>query len=288
MTVNLSYRARRGFTLVELLVVIAIIGILVALLLPAVQAALEAARMMSCKNHLKQIGLAIHHYHDTYDAIPPGWISTDRTDPEGAPGWAWSTRILPFLEQRPLYENEIDTRLPISDPLHLTARETALSVFRCPSDNGKPLFMLTSEGGGSDMFQVARSNYPGVFGTVEIEDDPSNGDGVFFHLSNLIFREIRDGLSNTFFVSERNSLFDGSTWTGVVEGAEEAMARVVGVVDHPPSRNADHLDDFSSFHPTGAHFLLGDGSVTLISEQVDLAIFHAMATRNGDEVVPSR
>jgi prepilin-type N-terminal cleavage/methylation domain-containing protein/prepilin-type processing-associated H-X9-DG protein len=287
MNFTRSPRAR-GFTLVELLVVIAIIGILVALLLPAVQAAREAARSMSCKNQLKQIGLAIQLYHDTHKHIPPGWISTNDNDPEGTPGWAWSTRILPYLEQNSLYENEIDMRIPIDDPLHASAREVRLSVYRCPSDNGKPLVMLASEADGSDLLEVSRSNYPGVFGTEEIEDAPSSGNGVFFHQSDLRFRDIRDGLSNTFFVSERNSELDGSTWTGVVEGAEEAMARVVGVVDHAPSTHAEHLDDFSSYHPSGAHFLMGDGSVRLVPEHVDLAIFHALATRNGDEVIPSK
>ena len=281
---NHSIRARRqGFTLVELLVVIAIIGILVALLLPAVQAAREAARSMSCKNNLKQIGLGIQLYHDTYNRLPPGWISTNPTEPEGTPGWAWSTRILPFMEQNALYENLIDTRVEIGAAQHAEARESIIDLFHCPTDTGDPLFMLTTEDSGADMFKVSRSNYPGVFGTFEIEDEPSRGDGVFFHQSNLRFRDVRDGLSNTFFVGERHSRLFGSTWTGVVEGAEEAMARVVGVVDHAPSKNAMHVDDFSSLHPGGAHFLLGDGSVRLIPEHVDLEIFRAQATRDGGE-----
>jgi hypothetical protein len=144
---------------------------------------------------------------------------------------------------------------------------------------------LVEEASGNPLFPVARANYVGVFGTLEIEDDPFAGDGVFHQNSSYRFADVLDGLSNTIFVGERCSRIDGSTWTGAVEAAEEGLARVVGSTDHTPNDPAAHFDDFSSHHPTGAHFTLGDGSVRMISDLVDLAVYHAIATRAGNEPV---
>ncbi len=122
-------RQRRAFTLVEQLVVIAIIGVLVALLLPAVQMAREAARATQCQNHLKQLGLALHQYHDTHNVLPPGWLADE---PVGVPGWGWATHLLPYLEQQNLEEGLIKRHLPIADAVHQQARETVLAVFALP------------------------------------------------------------------------------------------------------------------------------------------------------------
>ncbi len=274
-----SYRSHKSaFTLVELLVVIAIIGILVAMLLPAVQAAREAARRISCRNHLKQIGLALHTYHDSLRRLPPGWLANS---PLGDPGWAWSTAILPYLEQQNTYD-QIRTGLPVDAPANRIARETVLSVYRCPSDIGEKLVNLRRENGGT-LFPVARSNYVSVFGTLAIEDTPSASDGAFFHNSRIRFADILDGLSNTIIVGERGSRIDGSTWTGVVSAAEEAMVRIVGSTDHTPNHPAGHFDDFSSFHATGAHFVLGDGSVKMLPSNIEHAVYSAMATRANGE-----
>jgi prepilin-type N-terminal cleavage/methylation domain-containing protein len=297
------YRSRRhAFTLVELLVVIAIIGVLVALLLPAVQAAREAARMTQCKNNLRQIGIALHNRHTSHNVLPPGWKADQ---PEGSPGWGWATEILSHVEQGNLYDGQIRRDLPISHSANQFAREQVLSVFICPTDVGPRQFRL---GGGSDehdhedhdhdheheeehsiddespLFLVSKSNYVGVFGTLEIEDAPSAADGIFFHNSEIRFGDVRDGLSNTLFAGERMSRFGGSLWQGVVPEAAEAMARVVGLADHAPNDGHHHFDDFSSLHPSGAHFLVGDGSVRIISNQVDLILYRALCTRNGREV----
>src|SRR5687767_9775604 len=148
---RLNSPSSRGFTLVELLVVIAIIGILVALLLPAVQAAREAARRSSCQNNAKQIGLALHSYHSTYGCLPPGWWgferSTGRPDAEGTPGWGWASTILPFVEQANLATGVIRSNLPIADQANAAPRVIALPVFRCPSDVGSPTFDLDNEDG---------------------------------------------------------------------------------------------------------------------------------------------
>ena len=129
---------RRGFTLVELLVVIAIIGLLIALLLPAVQAARESARATQCKSSIRQVGLAVHNYHDIHGRLPAGWISNT---PTGTPGWGWMVSLLPQLEQAPLHDNLIKRNLPISDPANQQARETVINVLLCTSDAKPKRFM---------------------------------------------------------------------------------------------------------------------------------------------------
>jgi len=131
-----------GFTLVELLVVIAIIGVLVALLLPAVQSAREAARRMSCGNNFKQIGIALHNYHDAYQKLPPGWIM-QATSPENSAGWGWPTFILPYVEQQNLYDRLQVNQLALMDVMGNAAlrplAQTKLKSYRCPSDVVKDL-----------------------------------------------------------------------------------------------------------------------------------------------------
>ena len=287
-------KRRRGFTLVELLVVIAIIGVLVALLLPAVQAAREAARRMQCKNQLKQLGLAVHHYHDVFRQLPSGWVG-DSDD--GPPGWAWGSMILPFMEQQNLgdlivYEEHID------DPVNAVARTRHLPIFRCPSDIGPGhTFMLEADDHGHDdhdhgglPIELSRASYVGVFGSNEIEDSASHGNGLFYHNSEIRFASIVDGLSNTLMIGERcarinPSVLEYSTWVGVIHGGEHAMARVVGSADHPPNDDHGHFEDFRSEHPGGAQFAVADGSVQFIAEDIDEAVYQGLATREFGEPV---
>lgn len=279
-------RRNRAFTLVELLVVIAIIGLLIGLLLPAIQAARESARKVQCTNNLKQIGVALQQHHDARKMLPQGWTSyepgTFTSDPEGEPGWGWATRILPFMEENNLAQ-AIDFKLPIMDAKHDPIRGLALAGFRCPSDFDPETFTLDREDGGGPITDLAKANYVGMFGTLEIEEVPSAGDGVFFHNSRIQFRQIRDGLSKTLFVGERSSLLGGSTWTGMISGGEEAACRVVGSTDHVFNQAEGHLDDFGSNHGGVCHFLFGDGSVTALVDEIDPAVYRALSTRAGDD-----
>jgi len=268
--------SRKAFTLVELLVVIAIIGVLVALLLPAVQAAREAARRSSCSNNMRQIGVAMHNHHDTFRQLPTGWVAP-ANDAEGSPGWGWASQSLNFIEQSNLYD-QIRFSLPVTDSNNQLARETVVDTFLCPSDIGQDRFTLGT-------VDVARSNYVGMYGTDEIEDAPSNGNGMFFHNSKLRFSSVTDGLSNTLMVGERHSKIEHSTWTGVVNGGAEAMARIVGAADHTPNDEHAHFDDFSSLHPGGVMFLNADSSVRFLANTVNLNTYKAMATRAGGEVI---
>lgn len=306
---SVRIRHARGFTLIELLVVIAIIAVLIALLLPAVQQAREAARRTSCKNNLKQIGLALHIYHDSAGAFPSGWIGVDMgatpavPDVEGVSGMGWHVMLLPYLDQSPLYQ-QLNFSQPVSHPDNSQLFDTRLPVFRCASDTGPDRWNLEQEGSPGTILQeeMPTANYVGVFGTQEIHDCEAlagtgrvcTGNGSFAHNSAFGMKHLIDGSSNTILVGERatrqnvpaGATAHFSTWVGVIPGGEETFERILGSTDHVPNHPSAHLEDFSSYHPGGAQFVLGDGRVRLISENIDLGVYRALATRQGGEVVP--
>lgn len=289
---------RRGFTLIELLVVIAIIAVLVGLLLPAVQQAREAARRAQCKNGLKQMGIALHNYHDSFSALPPAWVGATNgtSDIWGMNGWSWGAFILPQLDQGTLY-NQLNFNAKVEATQNLASRTTKLPIFRCPSDVGPDLWTIQDDA-GANLAELATANYVGVFGTLEIDDCannpglPCNGDGVLFQNSKVRFADVSDGLSTTYIVGERRSRRDAgfdwsSAWSGVVANGDDAIVRVLGSADHSPNHPSGHFDDFSSLHSGGAHFVFGDGAVRFISTNIDTTVYQRMATRAGGEVVSS-
>ena len=165
---------RTGFTLIELLVVIAIIAVLVAILLPAVQQAREAARRAQCQNNLKQVGIALHNYHDIHSALPSGWIGVDpetrqHSPHEGGSGAGWAAMILPQMEQTGLF-NKFDPRAFISDPVNAPFAATYLPAYVCPSDAASvQTWDIDEEGSpGTTLATLARATYVGSFGTFEI------------------------------------------------------------------------------------------------------------------------
>lgn len=286
-----QYRIRTAFTVLELLVSISIIGILLALLLPAIGAARESARRVQCIAHLRQVGIALHGHHDTQQSLPAGW----KFDPSGQTAFGWSVSLLPFMDQMTL-SDRIDRKRSIDDPLHSTARNTVLDVMLCPSDITESTFILFAEsdepleGGGAleavgvpedddediALVRLPTANYVGVFGTLEPDDriPAPLGDGAFLENRPVRFREFGRGLSNTMVVGERTMAQVPSTWFGVSLAGEDAAARIVGSalegVNHPL---ADECD-FSSRHPGGANFLWGDGHVSFVSEEIDLYQYH--------------
>ena len=300
----MSSRHRPGFTLIELLVVIAIIGILVALLLPAVQQAREAARRTECKNNLKQMGLALHNYHDVFNTFPSGWIGVANGVPsahDGVNGAGWGAMILPYLEQSPLF-SRFNPNVGIEDPLNDPFRLQTLTVFRCPSDPQPERFAIEEEASpGTVICELPIANYVGSFGTVELdgcENPPGTapvlssgqcvGDGTFYHNSRVNLRDVTDGTSNTFMVGERltnEALGWYSTWVGRVAEGEEAFQRVLGSFDHTPNHQSAHFDDFSSQHEGGAQFVLADGHVRFVSENINEQVYKAVGTIRGGEVV---
>jgi len=193
--------APRGFTLIELLVVIAIIAILISLLLPAVQQAREAARRTQCKNNLKQLGLALHNYHDIHNVFPSGYtargvVSSDPAAVETGPGFAWGTMLLPMMDQGNLYES-LDFSLDAVDPANLAAADYVLEMFLCPTDPAPRKFTLPS---GTEL---PASNYVGIFGYGNVSMAPGTGTGIFYRNSSTRFRDVTDGTSNTICIGER-------------------------------------------------------------------------------------
>lgn len=244
---------------------------------------------------MKQIGLALHMHHNTYNHLPAGWDGYDaagRPWAMGGPGWGWAARILPFLEQANVEKNLINYKLPVWDPANTTARLYPIVTYRCPSDTGEPRFLNKDihhhdpDDHDDAALEYATSNYVGVWGTTSTHhcgDLPPGaqcvGDGVFFHNSNLRFADIADGLSQTFMVGERNSRLDYSTWVGIHNLIDCSPGRLVGSASYPPNSKLTDDHNFSSEHPSGTHFLLCDGSVRLITETIETSAYHALCTR---------
>jgi prepilin-type N-terminal cleavage/methylation domain-containing protein len=297
-------RPRPAFTLIELLVVIAIIGILVALLLPAVQKVREAAARAQCLNNLRQIGLALHNYHDVHKHLPPGYVasgpySDGATDT--APGWGWAAFILPDLEQGNLYKR-IDFTQPVQNS---SAIQMPLAVFLCPSDLPPDQPFWITDAGLSPMALAAPSSYAATVGSDASDCADPTGNGVFYRNSATRLTDITDGTSNTVLVGDRAWVQVQGIWAGAPAGAvcragpqnpwKNAIAPApVLVLAHNNWINiqtdADGgLDDFSSNHFGGANLLFGDGSAHFIhsitADGSERRAFWAMGTRAaGDDV----
>jgi prepilin-type N-terminal cleavage/methylation domain-containing protein/prepilin-type processing-associated H-X9-DG protein len=282
-------------TLVELLVVMAIIGVLLALILPAVQRVRAAALRAQCLNNLRQLGLALHEYHDSQGTLPTGVVN--RSPKSQYPLLGWEARLLPYLEKDALWQQierayQID-RSPFHNPPH-TALDMVLSHFVCPADD-RVLVTQTSHG-----YRVAFTSYLGVEGI-----DQRSKDGVLFVDSSIRFAAVVDGLSNTIVVGERPpsaDLFygwwyagrgqDGSGSCDMVLGVRETNVRgnqfwgcPVGPYHFQAGQRDNQCDQFHfwSLHPGGAHFVFGDGSVRFLTYDAD-SLLPALATRAGGEV----
>jgi len=305
---------RSGFTLIELLVVIAIIATLVAILLPAVQQAREAARRSTCKNNLKQLGIAFHNYHDTYNLLPGASYESEpipavpgRGGDEGIDAsYSWSVFLFPMLEQSALY----DTLQPgapqrlsqaVTVPAKLAAMQQPLGIFRCPSDAGPQLNGLwtinNGSGNNAQDVQLATSNYLAAMDEGSINRADPEGIMVPGNIvqgnkfPKIGFRDITDGLSNTIFVGERAYLLRNNTLGAGVVFGHNGNADVLNNSDYANGfisvvagggplintsalcgsgcGNADGRQGFSSLHKGGAQFLMGDGAVRFISENID-------------------
>ncbi|MBB01066.1 MAG: DUF1559 domain-containing protein [Rubinisphaera brasiliensis] len=292
-------RQRLAFTLIELLVVIAIIAILVALLLPAVQQAREAARRSSCKNNLKQIGLALHNYHDVHKVFPPLFViptdpratnpasiytdalnSTGAQSPGANPAWSWSAYLLPFVEQPALYDQgQIGQGSLILN--HRDVFRTPVSVYMCPSDSGDVLDNDTNWRRLTNQdYWAAKSSYVAA----NDHETPTRGNtatGAFHENSNTKMRDISDGTSNTIAVGERmyhpeNTGVSGAVWAGMISttsggsphGGFQRETAGTGRLSINQIDNWNFASAFSSAHDGGAQFLLFDGSVRFLSENI--------------------
>ena len=301
---------RAGFTLIELLVVIAIIGVLVALLLPAVQAAREAARRASCSNNLRQLGIAMHNYHDTLNNLPVArnpWPLVQST----------LARLMPYFEQENL-QKLVDFTVPVTHVNNQTASQTPVRLFVCPSDGAAGQVPGSLHAGTN--YVVCNGTGTVGYGLI------ASGDGLFTQ-TNLGFRDVLDGLSNTVAVSE-SILGHGNTSAGATPSDyRREVLEVPGGNDPTPAScdaaagvwsgqrgakwidghygnslynhfytpnpktwdcgNGSHnkgLSTARSRHPGGVQVLVCDGSVRFVSETISLSAWRALATRAGGEV----
>lgn len=327
---RLTGHRRRGFTLIELLVVIAIIAILIALLLPAVQQAREAARRTQCRNNLKQLGLAIHNYHDNFNMFPPAYILA----PPDLNFQPLAIFLLPYMDQAPLYNQYNSTMPAFSPPLiypaatmaqNVQVTKTPLVVWRCPSTPladtftyvwpanafgaGLPPANLTFEGARADYSVTTGIN--GTFANIAYAGN-TGGDreGALVATgpgsTNSRMRDLIDGTSNTFLLGERtggNTIYyrnqpqpslpaalrdtNGGAWGDILLGEHWVAGSLADGTGSggPCPINCTNLRSrgFHCFHTGGAHFLMGDGGVKFVSENVAAQTFAAAVTRKKGE-----
>lgn len=232
-----------------------------ALLLPAIQAAREAARRVGCQNNLHQIGVALHHYHATYDKFPPGAIEVRPQFPNGKQ-LAWSAMLLPQLELKPLWD-DIDFRLAFDAPANAAAAFEAPPVFLCPSTpRGDPRH---DDRGASD--------YGGIYGE-RILSTNNPARGMMIHDRALGLKDVPDGSSQTAMVAEDANFPDGQ-WINGRNLFDQAF---------PLNQAPAFENDMRSFHVGGVMVLRGDASVTFLPDSTDLEVLAAFCTRNGREI----
>ena len=316
------YLNATGFTLVELLVVIAIIGVLVALLLPAVQSAREAARRASCQNNFKQVGVALQNYHSANGFFPPGTdfsegyaIDQDKICPElDGPhklGVGWGVFILPYMEQSAIYDQmNLDD---VDDNATWEAAGNLVSTYICPSESNDEHWVDCCTGRdhfGVPTYDWRLTNMVGIADSVKafcMLWQPFNiGRGTFFNQSEVSVGDITDGSSNTCMIGEMVSAKGSDArgeevWIGhgwLTRNVGDLSEGINGPETFPgggstfyhsngQNRHDEYYNGhgFSSFHPGGAHFLYADGSVQFVNEDTNTTILYACATRDDGDLI---
>jgi prepilin-type N-terminal cleavage/methylation domain-containing protein len=297
-------RRESAFTLIELLVVIAIIAVLIGLLLPAVQKVREAASRMQCANNLKQLGLAVHTYHDTYQSLPPASLGGDGEV-------SWAVLILPYIEQVNLYRQwNLNLRYTYyRHPADVVGAQ--VKIYYCPSRRSPPQLSVTGDS------QPPWGGSPGALGdyaanggnSTLVWDDPRKGGGVLLYADTTMgtndtvaswrsltaFKDVTDGLSNTLLIGEKhvqisqfgqqtagdNSIYNGDDIRTIVRVAGR---QTPGPIDRPlassPTDSYRPDERFGSYHVGGCQFVLCDGSVRMIQNTIDIDTLTRLAVRN--------
>lgn len=307
-----SSRRTRGFTLIELLVVIAIIAILIALLLPAVQQAREAARRTQCKNNLKQWGLALHNYHDVHLKFPIGAMGFNNSATNPANNFPFQVRLLPFMDQATLFD-QFDQNLHYNttSPNNQGNRDRTFALLHCPSARERDRKPSTSSqgwtvhyygvAGAKDIVGVAQGTNFAHSGSYNGNHGGVSTNGLLYRNSNVSMRDVTDGTSNTFAIGEisgKASPGGNNSYRPWIQGASSGNGDFASYscknVRHPigqaryVSGNSSFLFNdvrFGSNHEGGAQFLLTDGAVRFISENLDFGTYQSLATRDGGEVI---
>jgi prepilin-type N-terminal cleavage/methylation domain-containing protein/prepilin-type processing-associated H-X9-DG protein len=276
---QISPARRFGFTLVELLVVIAIIGVLIALLLPAVQSTREAARQAQCQNNLKQMGLALHAYHNAHLNFPRGGWSASSAN------LSWSSAILPFLGEQPLFDS-INSKVAYTNALNLVAGQTVLPEFLCPTSHHDSLYRQSPDLPASAT-PYARSDYGGMDGERGLRSafgTNSPERGVMILASNISLKEITDGTSQTIQIAEAPE-GQSSIWLSV-KNLYDQSAPINTLASYAPQYIFyDYGQEINSYHTGGAYALMVDGSVHFLSETMDNYPLSALCSRAGNEVI---
>jgi prepilin-type N-terminal cleavage/methylation domain-containing protein len=301
---------QRGFTLVELLVVIAIIGVLIALLLPAIQRVRESANRRACQNHLRQLGLAMLQYEQGRGHFPSAYLYDPTAKPgmpekqpaaiQTKPGWSWAAQMLPYLDQDAA-ARQIDYSVAVEDSRHDSIRNAPLRVFVCPSDRDTGVFTVLSDL-DLPLTTAATTSYTSCYGASgDIGELPDQGSGMYFRNSAVRREQITDGILHTIALGERASLFCQTPWAGAVSdgtartnpGApvfvsviEEAPVQVMAGMRGWPLNSVDSTPyDFFSPHRGVVHFVFADGSLRSLNDRINGDILQALATIGGSEPV---
>jgi prepilin-type N-terminal cleavage/methylation domain-containing protein/prepilin-type processing-associated H-X9-DG protein len=296
-------RRRPAFTLIELLVVIAIIGVLIALLVPAVQKVREAAARTQCINNLKQIGIALHAYHDATKRLPAGYIDANTNpnstpDKDLGPGWGWAAFLLPYIEQGNLY-NQINFKVAVGVGVNAQPSQQLVAIYLCPSDGTQSLVPIYDSSFSQPIATVAHANYVACNGWEECFNgaggNPApgpgadglsgnfggSGRGAFYRNSQTAFSSVTDGLSATIFAGERSGDHSPSTWTGAFPGGRcpAWMATQPPAPYTPPPGpaydNADFGEAFVLAHCNATHLPSADFPM------YDPDVFYSMHTPRG-------
>ncbi len=255
-----------GFTLVELLVVIGIIGLLLALLLPAIQYARESARRTSCQNNLKQLGIALHNYQSAHGLFPAGTSNE----------WSWNAHLLPTIEESSLYARLDFAYEPFETP-NTPFTDLIVPVLLCPSDPSSQLIHAPASMPG---YWFSHTNYLG-----SLDSGTGSSRGMFGEYFPIRLAKVTDGTSKTLFVGERGVVAtDGNSYGWWVWGPETLINPNKGI---RPGQTEDEssADHWWSHHANGAQFLFVDGSVRFVPYTIDHQVFQSLGTKDGAEIV---
>jgi prepilin-type processing-associated H-X9-DG protein len=263
-----------GFTLIDLAVTIGVMAVLIALLLPAVQRAREAARRLQCKNNLKQLGIGLHLYHDAHRTFPAGSLNS----------WSWITQMLPEMEQANA-QRQLDFRTDLEQSVlagtNVASADVLVPFLMCPSDPNSQSIYVSPEFLGQ---RFAHTNYLGT------QSDPdANATGMFGIETFVRLRDVVDGTSQTLFVGERGIDFKpgakGEFGWWILGAPLETFMPVSDGMQPGPSSDLDSVKRWWSYHDGGLSFLFVDGSVRFLNESMDPQIFASLGSRNGGESV---
>ncbi len=282
--------AYHAFTLVELLVVLAIIGILIALLLPAVQSAREAARRTACQNNLRQMGLGLHNYHDAKHEFPVGCTCCQAVGGCTFPlrQIAWSVRLLPYVEEKRAWE-QFDVNQPFNSAANRESAKTVISIYLCPSTSRVPQRngLTTGDVNGNGVWNpgddLAYIDYGGMFGHPPYITTPDNlvlGNGALIYEKTVSAKQITDGLSQTILVGEDSGRGGSSQQNGTWADGQN-------IFDVTQSINTSQVNELWSDHVGGVNTVFCDASVHFLSETIDSIVLYALCTRDQGEPIPA-